>query len=378
MTPKHLRRLSPLAAVILTALIFMTAQPVISSVAGEDGPADVGVEGEVDGGGSAPDTLVVGEGGYITITAALNDAAAGDTIAIDPGTYAEEVVVSVKGVTLAGNGDGTVLIDASNLPQSAIVVEAPGVTLRDITAAHGGSEGESAGIRVTANGTGVTITGVNTHSNGLSGIYVDGEGASITRCNSWDNGMSGVTLNAPNCTVDGCEFRGNGFGIIIHSEGNVVTNNSVYHSDSYAIHVGAPGNRVESNDIYTDDGDGSSVFAVDDNTIGQNPVYSAYDPSEDDGDESWSALESPAFMGALLVLALIGIFLMFVRPLMKRRADRAAEDLVRAARERSEREGGKGGGGASGTGGRRRRGKKRKEGPRRKPKGRKRKRNKSA
>ena len=95
MTQKHVRRLSPLAAVILTALIFMTAQPVISSVAGEDGTADVGAEGQEDGGGSAQDTLVVGEGGYITITAALKDATAGDTIAIDPGTYAEELVVSV-------------------------------------------------------------------------------------------------------------------------------------------------------------------------------------------------------------------------------------------------------------------------------------------
>ncbi len=64
-----------------------------------------GIE-KVDGSGSA-NILLVGHGGYASIQAAINAAAAGDTIVIAAGTYNENVVVD-KGVTLVGLGEVTV------------------------------------------------------------------------------------------------------------------------------------------------------------------------------------------------------------------------------------------------------------------------------
>ena len=64
-----------------------------------------GVE-KIDGAGTA-NILLVGNGGYATIQAAINAAATGDTIMIAAGSYSENVVID-KGVTVVGLGEVTI------------------------------------------------------------------------------------------------------------------------------------------------------------------------------------------------------------------------------------------------------------------------------
>ena len=63
-----------------------------------------GIEKITDGGGSI-NILLVGNGGYATITAAINAASAGDIIRVAAGTYSEHVDVN-KDVTLEGANHG--------------------------------------------------------------------------------------------------------------------------------------------------------------------------------------------------------------------------------------------------------------------------------
>src|SRR3954451_13847112 len=87
----------------------------------------------------------VGSASYDTIQEAINHASNGNTIAIDPGTYVENLTVD-KSVTLAGAGQGLTIIEpaftgadvgsGASLPpgcSNVILVRAHNVTIQDLT-----------------------------------------------------------------------------------------------------------------------------------------------------------------------------------------------------------------------------------------------------
>ena len=78
---------------------------VVAAGASEGTDTLSGIE-KIDGAGTA-NILLVGNGGYATIQAAIAAATTGDTIMIAAGTYNENVVVD-KGVTLLGLGEVTI------------------------------------------------------------------------------------------------------------------------------------------------------------------------------------------------------------------------------------------------------------------------------
>ncbi len=119
--------------------------------AGSDG-IDILNSVEIVDGAGAGRILLVGSGGFASINAAIAASQSGDTILIAAGTYNENVVVNVAGVTLQGQGNVTIqgTFETSN-----------GVTgdLSEWIKTHSYSGAAGAGVEVTASN--VTLNNIN-------------------------------------------------------------------------------------------------------------------------------------------------------------------------------------------------------------------------
>ncbi len=69
--------------------------------------------------------LSVPTGAFPTIQAAINVASSGDTINVAPGTYAENITLALKSLTLQGAGQGQTIIDGSNLASVIEISQTP-------------------------------------------------------------------------------------------------------------------------------------------------------------------------------------------------------------------------------------------------------------
>ena len=107
-----------------------------------------GVE-KIDGAGSH-NILLVGNGGYATIQAAVNAAADGDTIEIAAGTYTEDVTITGKALTIDGveNGSANSVTLNGQVTVAGTLNGAFAITDLNINAT-----GKDYGVRVTANST---------------------------------------------------------------------------------------------------------------------------------------------------------------------------------------------------------------------------------
>jgi serralysin len=187
--------------------------------------------------------LLVGNGGFTTIQAAVDAASDGDTIFIAAGTYNELVTVN-KDVTIAGPNAGIAAGDPRNpevVVDGGFHMNAAGATLDGITVLGGGNlAGNPAGIYVDADdvtlknlivqGDGSAGTGILTpYNGGVTGLVL-----SDSRIDDWTNG----TYFNPTTqfTASGNSFDGNGValtgddwadGTLI--SGNTFTNSSFGH-----------------------------------------------------------------------------------------------------------------------------------------------------
>ena len=108
-----------------------------------------GVE-KIDGAGSH-NILLVGNGGYATIQAAVNAAADGDIIEIAAGTYTEDVIITGKALTIDGVENGSVNSVTLN---GQITVAGTLNGAFAITDLNINATGKDYGVPVTANSTG--------------------------------------------------------------------------------------------------------------------------------------------------------------------------------------------------------------------------------
>ena len=123
-----------------------------------------------------------------TLSQALRQAAAGDTLLLQAGSHAGDVgVVTQPGLTLRGLGDGASLVAAGQHAEgkAILVVRAPGVHIENV---------EFRGARVPA-------------GNG-AGIRFEAGSLVLQRCRFFDNEMGVLTANRPDMqlVVAGCAF----------------------------------------------------------------------------------------------------------------------------------------------------------------------------
>ena len=146
---------------------------VVTTGGGEGTDTLSGIEKVSDG--FSHNFLLVGNGGYGSIQAAISAAASGDTIMIAAGTYNENLTINTAGLTLVGVGEvtlhGTFRSDNGNFTG----------TVADYLAAHGPSNPNG------ASGNGVTINADNTT---LQNINISEFSAGI----SFGDGIDHTTL----------------------------------------------------------------------------------------------------------------------------------------------------------------------------------------
>lgn len=122
-----------------------------------------GPAGQAQAGGAACDWVV--ESGD-SIQATVDDAEDGDTICVEPGTYAESVTVDVEDLTLRATESREAVIDASGAG-TGVRIEADGVTLEGFEVA--GDGGTTSGVSiVTSNGATADITIRDNHLHGMA------------------------------------------------------------------------------------------------------------------------------------------------------------------------------------------------------------------
>jgi parallel beta-helix repeat protein len=224
----------------------------------------------------------------LTISQAVTNAAAGDTIEVAAGTYTEQVTIT-KSITLQGT---SAIIDASGLVNGvAIQPGGDGSTVSGFTIENALAQG-----LVAQQVSGVTISGNTIQGNDL-GAHTDVTPFCMDQGPvPGDCGEGLHLLSTTNSTVDGNHVEGNAGGILVTDEfgpsaNNVISNNVVVnnqedcgitlaaHSDQAwdagtALYqqAGIYGNRVEGNTVTGNGAGGVGLYASAPGTATYNNV----------------------------------------------------------------------------------------------------------
>jgi len=202
---------------------------------------------------------------FITIQAAVNAAAAGDTILVQSGTYYENVNVN-KALTLRGvdSGSGLPVVDAGR-SGDAIILRANNCTLQDFVAMNSSGQsgirvlssyntisgntavGNYYGIAIRSSSIGNTISGNTATDNSYYGILLDSSSGNTISDNIATGNSNGIYLyfSSIGNTISGNTATGNtNSGICISSSsGNTISDNTAAGNSNYGIYL-----RSSSND----------------------------------------------------------------------------------------------------------------------------------
>jgi len=188
---------------------------------------------------------VGGEGCFTSIQEAVNAAQPSDVISIRPGTYHEQIDVPLvkTGITLAGSASkpAAVVIDCSNFAQGdAVVVSAPGVTLRDFLVRR--SPGNGITFKATASHS--RVANVQLVSPAHDGIAIDAEDVLVERNKVIASGNNGIDVKAARAVIRDSTVSGShGICIQIQGDSAAISDNTIFGSKSGAC-IQAVGDNV--------------------------------------------------------------------------------------------------------------------------------------
>ncbi|MEN8108424.1 MAG: nitrous oxide reductase family maturation protein NosD [Pseudomonadota bacterium] len=180
--------------------------------------------------------------GDSTLQAAVNAASPGDTLALQVGVYAGELIIG-RSVTIVGQ-PGSVLDGMGK--GDVIRVNAPDVVIRGITVRNSGTslETEDSGIFVTEQGDGALIE-ANRFEDNLIGVYLKGPDSAVVRGNRIvgsqhhrmnDRGNGVYLWNTPGSRVEDNDIRYGRDGIFVTTSTHNIFRNNRFSDLRFAIH----------------------------------------------------------------------------------------------------------------------------------------------
>ncbi len=157
---------------------------------------------------------------YCTIQSAIDAAAPGETLLVGAGTYPEILSIVTDGISLIGDDEATVIIDATAATSYHFTVDANDVTLKNFTLNGKNTPTASYGLKIngldpSTRRTNITLENITVNDTYRSGIDINGlDGVNVTNVtiNDVPYGVGLALSDVINATVDGVMTSGNAWG----------------------------------------------------------------------------------------------------------------------------------------------------------------------
>jgi len=227
-------------------------------------------------------TLVVGPGGYATISLAVEAAREGDTILVRPGRYLESVVVEGKTITIRGDGERDAIVVGWDKGLAFAMIESRS-TLSGITLVGGNPDPESEGAALRVTGGAPLLDGLRVMRG--RGIVFEGGAAGKIEHSQIDGNDCGIFVGeGASPRIEENEIWANTLcGIEIADTGThpLVRANRIHdgHAPGICVHGGASP-QIEKNNVWGNDGPGIQIGeAATDPLVTANPNHDDHGPS---------------------------------------------------------------------------------------------------
>ncbi|MCZ7392411.1 MAG: NosD domain-containing protein [Candidatus Methanoperedens sp.] len=175
-------------------------------------------------------TLNVGQGQtYTTIQSAIDAAKTGDVISVSEGTYSENIVVKMNGITITGQNKEKTIIDGKKTGSVIRIDQANDVKVSGFTVQNSGGSGQSDGGMSLYRANNNEIANMILVNNAVGISIYQGSNSNIVSGNDIkSNGKYGVFVFASNDNkIYNNNIQGNGFGFY----GDTARTNQIYSNN---------------------------------------------------------------------------------------------------------------------------------------------------